>query len=633
MQGTVLSKHHSLVRYRERDMENEQHTGDGMYVKNFETTKDRCQRLESEYKDRHLNRDLFNEKDEPGKKFTDFVRKRDKLQEIHKHGRVKYHQYTSETDRVTRSINKSPFSLEPLQSQILFEPGYQSTNKSKWVSKNDFQSLKGMQSWEIWRDLSGEREIPLSQSIEGSEPFLKKIVKIERDPRRFELEKDKEFNAYSKNDIRKDQTLLQTISLRSLQSMQCLLNVTTLKTIQESTDQNTLNLTKDSFYQLGNSQEYSNLQENLLSPKITQQNWQQQSTPQNQESLKPKPQNPLGKSLKNLKDTIDNQKILILSQKDLKQPDLIREILKLKSQKNSAQIFVRQDSSKLISQNAKYQNTIEELNDSHIVQSLMENKSQMSKNYFKSAQVLINKQPFKTKDMRDKDKLEIQKQYFSRNGDNSPIAINGSVRYSSLRNSNQYDASQREKNVKSAMESIIINPVKPRFNRRQSITRNDNSNIQSKSNFEAVKIQDQGSPSPRNQNNNSSLDRSLRDELLDQLGFSQKFQKQSKVSGRNSEFGLIKPKFKTISLPSQFNEKSNPYLDSIVTSTTASKQSNHQQLPSLNLNKQNIKHIVKAYFKNQPFSNINNQSRQNSIAQEQNESTINLKFSRLNTDI
>lgn len=55
--------------------------------------------------------------------------------------------------------------------------------------------------------MSGERDIPLSQSIDGSEPYLKKIVKIERDPRRKDLENDKEFNAYSKTDIKKDQTL------------------------------------------------------------------------------------------------------------------------------------------------------------------------------------------------------------------------------------------------------------------------------------------------------------------------------------------------------------------------------------------------------------------------------------------
>jgi len=76
-----------------------------------------------------LDRDQYNDKDEPGKKFTDFVRKRDKLQEIHKHGRVRYNAYNSETDRVIRALNKSPLSLEPLKTSKLIYPDWRVVDK------------------------------------------------------------------------------------------------------------------------------------------------------------------------------------------------------------------------------------------------------------------------------------------------------------------------------------------------------------------------------------------------------------------------------------------------------------------------------------------------------------------------
>lgn len=116
MHGAVTQKHPSQVRYREREMANEQHDGDGMYVRTFETTKSRANRVESEFQDRHLKRSLFNDKDEPGKKFMDFVRKRDNLEEIHSHGRVRYCQFNNESDRVKKQINRSPINLEPLNT-------------------------------------------------------------------------------------------------------------------------------------------------------------------------------------------------------------------------------------------------------------------------------------------------------------------------------------------------------------------------------------------------------------------------------------------------------------------------------------------------------------------------------------
>jgi len=57
--------------------------------------------------------------------------------------------------------------------------------------------------------MSIERDIPLvATTQDGCEPFLAKITKVERDPRKKFLEKAKEFMAFSRNDIRKDQAIL-----------------------------------------------------------------------------------------------------------------------------------------------------------------------------------------------------------------------------------------------------------------------------------------------------------------------------------------------------------------------------------------------------------------------------------------
>jgi len=57
--------------------------------------------------------------------------------------------------------------------------------------------------------LSVERDIPLvATTNDGCEPFLAKITKVERDPRKKFLEKPKDFMAFSRNDLRRDQAIL-----------------------------------------------------------------------------------------------------------------------------------------------------------------------------------------------------------------------------------------------------------------------------------------------------------------------------------------------------------------------------------------------------------------------------------------
>ena len=114
MNGSVKSLHPSQLKLRERSIENEIHSSDGIYVKRFDTSLQRSQEAERDHTDNFLDRVLFNDRDEPGKKFEKFVRKRDKLSEIHQDDRFKHPKFSSEMDRIQKAISKVPLSLEPL---------------------------------------------------------------------------------------------------------------------------------------------------------------------------------------------------------------------------------------------------------------------------------------------------------------------------------------------------------------------------------------------------------------------------------------------------------------------------------------------------------------------------------------
>ncbi|CDW87461.1 UNKNOWN [Stylonychia lemnae] len=544
MNGAVVNTHPTHVVFRERQMENEKHQGDGVYVKTFETSKNKADRMEQEHNERYLDRDQYNDKDEPGKKFTEFVRKRDKLEEIHKHGRVRYNAYNSESDRVSRVLNKSPLSLEPLKTQKLVYPEWRVVEKEQWKSKQDMQPIKEMQSWQIWKDLSAERDVPLIATGDGCEPFLSKITKIQRDPRKKFLEKPKEFMAFSRNDLRRDQAILQTNSLRSFGSIKGLINLISQKFSENTESQNYITKTSFNFVK---DQDGTIETENLPSTDVgTDQNSSRQVFSDSKRNTR---------SIKHLQQDLQKQQAVYLNKNDLRSHETISNLLKLKHDRNSALILLKQDSNKSISINKNYQDTIEELNDSHIINGLLDS-SGLSKSYFKSAYVHMIKSPFKTKDQRDK---EIMK---------NP----------QLRKSCHAEYKNRE-NVKSALEKIT-KPVNYKYSRRQSFTRNEK-------NAEAVKVQDQ-QESP-----NCTVEQlQTRDEVLKTILPNNNNKLQTNTSpSRNIEFGLnAANQFKTIDVVKQ--SKKLPMIKEV-----ENKGIFGQPLQN-HLNKDSIKQIVKAYFKN-----------------------------------
>lgn len=54
---------------------------------------------------------------------------------------MRFKSTSNELDRVNDKINSrnSPINFEPINTNSLVDPGYWNTNKSQWVSKNDFR--------------------------------------------------------------------------------------------------------------------------------------------------------------------------------------------------------------------------------------------------------------------------------------------------------------------------------------------------------------------------------------------------------------------------------------------------------------------------------------------------------------
>lgn len=206
MQGAVVNQHPGHVRMRERSMEKEMHSGDGIYVRSYLTTLEKSTIAQKDHNARYLPRPLYNDKDEPGKKFAEgWLRKRDPSEDVHT-VRMRYAQHLTEQERINRSINKSPVNFEPINTEVLVNPF-----TSKKIDSSDFNSYLGMQQWKIWKTLNGsDRDIPLSQSIDNQEPYLLKVTEINRDKRKKEVETDpvKDFNAVSRRDPRREEAVL-----------------------------------------------------------------------------------------------------------------------------------------------------------------------------------------------------------------------------------------------------------------------------------------------------------------------------------------------------------------------------------------------------------------------------------------
>lgn len=79
---------------------------------------------------------------------------------------MRYAEHRSEKERVERSVNRSPVTFEPINSEVLVNPF-----SSKKTDSSEFNTYLGMQQWKIWKTLNGgenggERDIPLSQSLD-----------------------------------------------------------------------------------------------------------------------------------------------------------------------------------------------------------------------------------------------------------------------------------------------------------------------------------------------------------------------------------------------------------------------------------------------------------------------------------